>query len=248
MEHRSCSKPDRTSRRARLRIVACTLALLALATQASAAPQVVFGNIVRMQPGWVRLYLEAIDPPPAAQFQVVPGCAAPGNVASITTTVSVGTNGFVDFKDNLTWLADNGLPAPCTITTVTANLLGTGPTPVLQATEAVNIQMDLPLSHLTPDNTPVQPTGSSVSLTPPPPYAAYPPLLLVVSTVTGASGLVQVPDGATQYPVGTPAIGFVEVEELPARSSVGQTVGLRALATFLKLNGTWTLAFELGGG
>jgi hypothetical protein len=222
------------------RIAICFTALAALCdSPARAASQIAFGNIVRLQPGWVRLYIEAIDPQSGTQIAVVPTCASPGNVNSITTTVGGGLNGFVDFQANLTWLADNGLPQPCTITSIAASLLGSGSAPLVEATETVNIPIDLPLSYLTPNNTQVQPTETSVSLASPSPYAAYPPLLLAIKTVTSVG---------TQYPRGTPAMSFVEVEELGARTSVGSTVGLRALATFVNLNGVWTLTFELGGG
>ena len=122
----------------------------------------------------------------------------------------------------MAWLVDNNLPAPCTVTQIIANMSeGPGNIPVAEALETVSIPMDLPLSHLTPSNTPVQPTQTSISLAPSTAYAAYPPLTIVVKAANGQ-------------------IGFVELEELPGRG----TVGLRGLATFSNSN----LVFELGGG
>jgi hypothetical protein len=89
------------------------------------------------------------------------------------------------------------------------------------ASQDVDIPMDLPLSLMTPGNTAVDATQASVSLAPARTYAAYPPLFVAIKSATGL-------------------LAFAEVEERPERG----TVGLRGLSVFAKSK----LHHELGGG
>jgi hypothetical protein len=219
------AQSERAARRF-LFIATLSLFFCSCAAGAIAAPSVTISGILRLQPGWVRVYLQASDPPINPQFQAFPTCAPPTSASSITTSVSNGANLAIDLKVAPNWLADNGLPAPCHVTQL--NVLMTGAGLSSEAAANVDIAMDLPLSLLTPDNTPLSPTGTQVSLAPSTAYAAYPPLTVVMQT----------PDGH---------VAFVEVEQLPERDS-GGTVGVRGVATFSKKNGTWNLVFELGGG
>jgi len=183
-----------------------------------------------MQPGWVRVYLEATDPPTNPQYGLAATCDTPSAINSITIAKSGASSLSFDIKVDPSWLADNGLPKPCRITQLNGQMHGTGAPLPVQVSANVNIAMDLPLALLTPDNTVVAPTGTSVSLKPTASYTAYPPLTILVETVDGHKS-------------------FVEVEELPERDN-GGTVGLRGLATFFGQSapGKSELVFELGGG
>ena len=206
-------------------IALLVLLLPGLARPAIAAPTVTIGDIVRVQPGWVRVFLKVTDAPSTATYSAVASCSNPAQANSITTTISTGASLAIDIKDNLAWIADNGLNPPCTVTQIVANMYRVANVIASEATETVNIPMDLPLSHLTPANTTLRPTGTSVALAASTAYAAYPPLILVVQ------------DKAQN-------ISFVEVEELPSRASLG----MRGLATFSKPGNTYNLVCELGGG
>jgi len=87
------------------------LLLCSFAVGALAAPSVSVTNILRLQPGWVRVYLQALDAPLNPQFGAFPTCASPTSPSSITATVNNGANLAIDFKVDPTWLADNGLHA-----------------------------------------------------------------------------------------------------------------------------------------
>jgi hypothetical protein len=196
---------------------------------ATAAPGVKISSMLRLQPGWVRVYLQATDPPANAQYQLFPVCDSTAAANSIITTISNGTNLAFDIKDNPTWLADNGLPTPCHITQINIEMTGSTVILPIEVSATVDIAMDLPLSLLTPDNNTFAPTATSLPLAPSSVYAAYPPSIIVVKTADGHES-------------------FVEVEELPERVG-GGTLGLRGLATFYgKSNGKSDLVFELGGG
>jgi hypothetical protein len=100
------------------------LLLCSFGAGALAAPSVSITNILRLQPGWLRVYLQAFDPPLNPQFGAFPTCASPTSPSSITATVSNGANVAIDLKVDPTWLADNGLPAPCTdVITSTCDLV-----------------------------------------------------------------------------------------------------------------------------
>ena len=193
---------------------------------AIAAPSISISNILRLQPGWVRVYLQVGDPPINPQFLAVPTCTSPTSASSVAASVNNGATVAIDLKVDPIWLADNGLPAPCHVTQLSVTMTGAGLS--ASTTANVDIAMDLPLSLLTPDNTPVAPTGTQVRLAPSTAYAAYPPLIVAIRTVDGY-------------------ISFVEVEQLPERDTSG-TVGVRGVATFSKTRSAWNLVFELGGG
>jgi hypothetical protein len=201
------------------------LLLCGLSGSATAAPGIKIGEVLRIQPGWVRVYLLPTDAPAGATYQAVATCAVAADAGSITTTVMVGANIAVDIKINPAWLTDNDISAPCTVTQIVANMYRPGTVPAAEVIATVSIPMDLPLSLLTPGNTTMRPTGTSVSLTPSTTYAAYPPLIVVVQDKVQN-------------------ISFIEVEALPTR----QTVGLRGMTTFSKVGSTYNPVFELGGG
>jgi len=191
---------------------------------AIAAPSISISSIVRLQPGWVRVYLQVGDPPINAQFKASAVCAAPTSASSIITGPSNGNSPAVDIKVDPNWLANNGLPAPCHLTQL--NVTMTGAALTAEATANVDVAMDLPLSLLTPDNTPIAPTNTQIQLTASSGYAAYPPLMVLIRSQDGHAA-------------------FVEVEQLPGRG----TVGVRGVSTFFgKTNGKWNLVTELGGG
>ena len=119
------------------------LLLCSFAVGALAAPSVSVTNILRLQPGWVRVYLQALDPPLNPQFGAFPSCASPTSPNSITAMVNNGANLAIDLKIDPTWLADNGLPAPCHVTQL--NVVMTGGGLSASATANVDIAMDLPL-------------------------------------------------------------------------------------------------------
>jgi hypothetical protein len=196
------------------------LGLLLQVVMQAQQPALSIGNIVRLQPGWVRVYLAASNAPAGASYQLNAVCATPTNGNSIVIQqTNSSTNLAFDIKVNSNWLAANSLPVPCHITQLNAAMLLGGQTRA-QARENVDAPMDLPLSLLTPQNAPA-PTGTSVSLSASSVYAAYPPLIIEILSATGR-------------------IGFAEVEALPTRNSVG----LRALEVF-DHNNLWR---ELGGG
>jgi hypothetical protein len=127
----------------------------------------------------------------------------------------------IDVRANLAWLNKNSQPQPCHITQLTVEMLQ-GATVIANAVTSVDAPVDLPLSHITPANTPRTFSQTSIPLTPSTSYAAYPPLIVGIQSATGS-------------------IGFAEVEELTHRG----TLGLRGLSTFSSNN---NLVFELGGG
>jgi hypothetical protein len=205
-------------------MLAAGIAVLLSATQAKADPQVEIVRAQRMQPGWVRVYLQATDAPANAGYQASLVCASPTSGDSVSTAQTTGSVLGIDIKVNAGWLADNSLPRPCRISGLTVSMQVNGIV-YADATETVDIPMDLPLSLMTPDNTPVAATQAAVPLAPTQTYAAWPPLFVVIQSATGSRG-------------------FAEVEELTDRG----TVGLRGLAVFSQSGSTWSLASEFGGG
>ena len=205
-------------------LVASSILLLS-AFQASAGPTVQIVGVQRIQPGWVRVYLSTSGAPSNAQLQLTVSCAAPTDTNSVSIAPNAGRVPEIDIKANAVWLGENSLPQPCHIThlavAMVANQPGTPVTVYDQALQDVDIPMDLPLSLITPANTPITPNQGSVSLVTPQTYAAYPPIIVAIQSATGL-------------------LGFAEVEELSGRG----TVGLRGLAVF---SGSY-LVSELGGG
>lgn len=192
---------------------------LASSSSAVSSPQITVSGIDRVQPGWIRIYLTATQEPVGAQYRLTPDCAAPTNPQSLTITTHRTNNLSIDVRANLGWLAKNSLPAPCHITRVQVEMLQ-GATVVARASANVDIQTDLPLSHITTANTAISFSETSIPIAPSQ-YAAYPPLIVAVQSSTGA-------------------IAYAELEELKNRG----TLGLRSLSTFQGNN----LVFELGGG
>lgn len=194
--------------------------LLLSAVQAMAAPSVQILGVTRIQPGWVRIYLKASGAPNNAIYQLSFACAAPTDARSISSVSTAGSVLGFDIKVNPGWLADNSLPQPCRISHLDV-AMKVDSLVFAEALQDVDVPMDLPLSLMTPANTTVTPTLTSVSLAPPRTFAAYPPIFVAIQSATRQ-------------------LGFAEVEELTARG----TVGLRGLSVF---SGSY-LVSELGGG
>lgn len=221
----SCARSGLVLRRLRDKLFMTGVPVLALALWAASgtavlgSPQVAISGVDRLQPGWIRIYLTATQEPAGAQYRLKPDCAAPTKPESITATTHRGKNLAIDVRANLGWLGSNSLPAPCHMTRLEVEMLQASNV-VARATANVDIRTDLPLSHLTPANTALSFSRTSIPIAPSP-YAAYPPLTVAIQSPTGA-------------------VAFAELEELPNRG----TLGLRGLATFQGNN----LVFELGGG
>jgi hypothetical protein len=178
-----------------------------------------------VQPGWARATFSYATKGESLVDYGLTGsvtCAAGTSPSSVSVTAQALSSSLaaVDVRANGDWLAANGFPRPCEVTSVTIGAQNATPsgTPTLTNTFA----MDVPFSELVPSMVgPIR--GGQVSLRPPTRrYAAYPPLIVAIATNQSATALM-------------------EVEELPERG----TVGLRGLATFF--GGDW-LGRELGGG
>jgi hypothetical protein len=209
--------------------LAAGLALGAASGRAGAQAVTVTG-VHGIQPGWVRVevsYEASFSP----GFRLAATCTPPTDAASVVgSTARVfpsGRRALLDLRADLAWLAANGLPRPCAVSGLAVELLE-GAAVRAAANVTLGFSMDLPLSHLHPRQLAAAPAAGSVALAPPAAsrrHAAYPPRLLAIRTRGGH-------------------IAFVEVEELPARG----TVGLRGLATFEGLSPGAGLLLELGAG
>jgi hypothetical protein len=133
-----------------------------------------------------------------------------------------------DIHANLDWLAANGYPAPCTVSSLSA-VPTNAPAGCSAVTgSAVSVQasfsVDVPIGYMLPTSSPT-PSATSIALNKwseaTSRWAAYPPRLVKVLSSQGN-------------------VSYLEVEESPDRG----TLGLRAMETF---NGN-TLIYELGGG
>jgi hypothetical protein len=181
-----------------------------------------------VQPGWARAtFTYSLSVPAITTFTGGVTCAA-GSPQSVEVTSTVLSSSIValDLRANLPWLAENGLPTPCEVTSVSIQASnGSPPLPIGSATFDNTFSMDVPVDYLTPAQLTAPIAGSSVSLQPTATsrrYLAYPPLIVAIHSANGRTA-------------------FAEVEELSARG----TVGLRALASFFSFG---ALDRELGGG
>ena len=177
-----------------------------------------------VQPGWARATFNyAASGTSTYSFSGTVTCASgsPSSV-NVSTTVLSSSLVAVDVRANLPWLAANGLPQPCEVSAV--NVTATHNTVIGSGTLTNTFAMDVPISHLTPNQVGAI-NGTSVSLQPlysSRRYFAYPPMIVAIRSANGHTA-------------------FAEVEELPARG----TVGLRALSAF----DPWgNLDREFGGG
>jgi hypothetical protein len=194
--------------------------ILSSVTSALGAAQITISGVERLQPGWIRVYLVPSQEPAGAHYKLSVQCAAPTQPDSLAMSTHRGKHLAIDVRANLAWLNKNSQPQPCHITRLTIEMLQ-GPIVIANAVASVDAAVDLPLSHITPANTPLTFSQTSIPLTPSTYYAAYPPLIVGIQSATGS-------------------IAFAEVEELVHRG----TLGLRGLSTFSGNN----LVFELGGG
>jgi len=190
-------------------------------TSASIGAPSVFG----VQPGWVRATFDysLFGDTSSGSWNVNLTCADGTPRASVTTEFHYlsSSKAAVDVRADLDWLAKNGLPKVCQVTSLALEYDANG-LALATSTFATPFQMDLPLSHLLASQFPTV-VGTEVNLRPTARrHVAYPPLIIAVRTSLGL-------------------VGFIEVEELRTRNSVG----LRAL------NMQPDFAFaqrELGGG
>src|SRR5262245_917138 len=138
---------------------------LASSTPVLSSPQVTISGIDRVQPGWVRIYLTATQEPAGAQYRLQPDCVAPTQPESVTATTHRGNNLSIDLRANLGWLSKNSSPVPCHISRIEVEMVQ-ATTVVARATANVDIQTDLPLSHITPANTVINFSQTSIPITP----------------------------------------------------------------------------------
>ncbi len=176
-----------------------------------------------VQPGWARATFN-YSGTSAAPLSGSVTCAAGTSTSSVAVSTTVLSSSLVavDIRANLGWLAANGLPTPCEVTSV--SIEAAGGSRVSVGTFSNAFATDVPVGYRTPAQLVGPITGTSVSLQPPAAsrrYFAYPPLILAIRSAEGR-------------------IAFAEVEELPARGSVG----VRAMASFIG----GALDRELGGG
>jgi len=192
----------------------------------SAISSLTYVNTYGVQPGWVR---STFSTPNMAGYQsgvASVGCSSgsPSSVTATWTALSPSLSA-VDVKANLPWLANNSLPVPCAVNSVSLSF--TGQSGTLASTASVNYHMDLPIAYMTPNNQASAVYGTSVSLQPTTRrYAAYPPRIVAIKSNGGNYGV---------------RTAFVEVEERLDRG----TLGMREMIAFGNGN---VLDRELGGG
>jgi hypothetical protein len=166
-----------------------------------------------VQPGWARAVFNFHASGPGDYLLASVNCAT-GSPLSIRTDVTALSSSLVavELRANQAWLANNGFPAPCQVTSVVLTAYAPPALPLATSTLNNTFAMDLPLSFRTPRQLTTPITGADVSLQVPASsrrYVAYPPTIFAVSSTSGRTA-------------------FVEVEELPERG----TLGLRAAAVF----------------
>jgi hypothetical protein len=214
------------------------LALLLPVPAQAQQPTLSVSNVMRLQPGWIRVYLAASNAPSGATYQLTPVCDTTSiplgyaqrsaDATSITTTQAKSSKNLAfDIQVSSAWVP---YVQPCHITQLNASMLSNGVV-VAQSQTPVDAQMDLPLSFIWTQNIPLWQavttggksvlTSGPVSLSAPSPYAAYPPVLIEIASAVGK-------------------VGFAEVEALSSR----KTVGLRGLV----VDESGSYYHELGGG
>ena len=199
---------------------------------------VAFTSVTPMQPGWVRMLASytvtspsSVYPPTFAMTAAcAPGLFSTTDPAATTFTIVDQGDGVlqIDWRANVDWIVNNGLPHPCDADALTLTL--TNQTFTTTAT-AKSIRMDAPIAatgHVWPQGTAWQDhdwTSQPVALNGPRRWVAYPPTVFAVWTHAGHQA-------------------FVEVEELPTRKSLA----LRHVSTTEGWGADPHPDFEIGAG